>query len=221
MNRHSKLHGLLVATIAIAAACSSSGGADPSASAAVTASAPPPSAGPVATPSTTAAGASAAPASPAATVTAAAVVLDQPWATAELTDVTTGDTFRIADLAGRTVILETMAIWCTNCRAQQGEVYEALEQLDPERVAYVLLDVDPSESGPALATYRERNEFSGVYAIAGTTTARALADEFGDQVLNPPATPIIFIGSDGRVTLTDYGPKSVDELVALAREHGA
>jgi thiol-disulfide isomerase/thioredoxin len=221
LNRHAKLHGLLVATIVIAAACSSSGGAEPTASASPMASAPPPSVEPAATPSAPVAGSPTPPTTPAATDSPAAVVLDQPWATAELTDVTTGDTFRIADLAGRTVILETMAIWCTNCRAQQREVYEALEQLDPERVAYVLLDVDPSESGPALATYRERNEFSGVYAIAGTKTARALADEFGDQVLNPPATPIIFIGSDGRVTLTDYGPKSVDTLVALAREHGA
>ena len=153
--------------------------------------------------------------------TAASPVIDAAWATAELTDVATGEPFRIADLAGKTVIVETMAIWCPSCRAQQGDVQAALDQLDPERVAYVVLDVDPSESGPALAQYQTQNGFEGTYAIAGQEVARALRDEFGDQVLNPPSTPIILIGTDGRVTLTDYGHKSAETIVELARDHGA
>ena len=148
-------------------------------------------------------------------------VLDQAWATAELTDVATGTTFRIADLAGRVVILETMAIWCTNCRRQQVDVYTALEQLDPDEVAYVVVDVDPNESDDSLKEYRERNGFTGTYAVAARDMARSLADDFGDQVLNPPSTPMILVGRDGRVTLTDYGHKSPDEIVALARDHGA
>ncbi len=148
-------------------------------------------------------------------------VLDQAWATAELTDVSTGTTFRIADLAGRVVILETMAIWCTNCRRQQVDVYTALEQLDPDEVAYVVVDVDPNESDSSLKEYRERNGFTGTYAVAARDMARSLADDFGDQVLNPPSTPMILVGRDGRVTLTDYGHKSPDEIVALARDHGA
>ena len=63
---------------------------------------------------------------PIASPEAPAVVLAQPWATAPLTDVATGETFRIADLAGKVVIVETMAIWCSNCRAQQGDVQAAL-----------------------------------------------------------------------------------------------
>ncbi len=148
-------------------------------------------------------------------------VLDQAWATAELVDVETGEPFRIADLAGTTVILEPMAIWCTKCLAQQGHVEEALGQLDRERVAYVLLDVDPNETAKALKDFRRRHGFTGIYAVANRDVARALAAEFGDQVLNPPSTPMILIGADGRVTLTAFGQKRVDEVVALAREHGA
>jgi hypothetical protein len=147
--------------------------------------------------------------------------IDAAWAQAELTDVATGERFRIADLAGRVVILEPMAIWCSKCFAQQGEVYSALEELKPERVAYVLLDVDPNETGPALADYRSRNGFTGTYAIAGLETARALAADFGDQVLNPPSTPMILIGTDGRVTFTEFGHKSSAVVADLAREHGA
>jgi len=148
-------------------------------------------------------------------------VIDAAWAQAELTDVATGESFRIADLAGKAVIVETMAIWCTNCLAQQGDVYRALGDLDSDRVAYVLLDVDPNETAPALAEYRTRNGFTGTYVIAGRETARALADEYGDQVLNPPSTPMILIGTDGRITLTDFGHKSSETIVQLVRDHGA
>ncbi|HLA17498.1 MAG TPA: hypothetical protein VJZ72_11440, partial [Candidatus Limnocylindrales bacterium] len=160
-----------------------------------------------------------APASPDAS---AGVALTQPWATAELTDVATGQAFRIADLGGKVVFIETMAIWCSNCRTQQGDALKALKELNGSNVAYIVLDTDPSESPADLASYeRKRGWDAFTYAIAPTGVSRALAAEFGDFVLNPPSTPIVVIGTDGTVTLTDYGHKSTAELVALARQHGA
>jgi thiol-disulfide isomerase/thioredoxin len=213
-----RLSLLLPLALALAA-CSSGGGAGVATDAPPAATTQAPSEESAAVPSD---GATASTAPSEATPTSpAAPVLDQPWATAELVDVETGSTFRIADLAGRTIILETMAIWCANCLAQQGHAYEALAELDPERVAYVLIDVDPSETGEALKAYRDSHGFTGTYAVATAEVARALAAEFGDQVLNPPATPMILIGSDGTVTLTDFGQKSPAEIVALAQAHGA
>ena len=207
-----------LATIVIVAACTSSTGAGGGAS--------PTSGGPASSPvasSTASPPGATAPGSPDASTPASprAVTLDQPWATAPLTDVATGEPFRIADHAGKVVIIETMAIWCTNCRAQQRDVEAALERLPADRVTYVVLDTEPSETAGGLAEYRERNSFTGRYAIAGRDVARALAAEFGDQVLNPPLTPMIIIGTDGRVTFTEFGNKSPDEVVALAEAHGA
>jgi thiol-disulfide isomerase/thioredoxin len=150
-----------------------------------------------------------------------AVVLTQAWATAPLTDVATGDAFRIADLAGRVVIVEPMAIWCKNCRAQQRDAEKALARLPADRVVYVVLDVDPNERADSLAAYRADNGFTGRYAIAGKDVARALAGEFGDQFLNPPSTPMLIISADGTVTRTEFGHKSVDDLVSLATAGGA
>jgi thiol-disulfide isomerase/thioredoxin len=161
------------------------------------------------------------PGTPAASPGGGAVTLTQPWATASLTDVSTGEAFRIADLGGKVVIVETMAIWCSNCRAQQGDVQLALARLPADRVVYVVLDVDPNEDAASLAEYRVANGFEGRYAIAGPDVARALAADFGDQVLNPPSTPIVIIGADGTVTATGFGHKSADEIVALAQAHGA
>jgi thiol-disulfide isomerase/thioredoxin len=152
---------------------------------------------------------------------AAGTVLAQDWATATLVDVATGEAFRIADHAGKVIIIETMAIWCPNCRAQQADVKAALQELPADAVVYVVLDIDPNEDAASLAAYREQNGFDGRYAIAGTAVARALAAEFGDQILNAPSTPIVLIGTDGRVTLTEFGHKSTGELVEMARVHGA
>lgn len=152
---------------------------------------------------------------------APAVELSQAWATAPLVNVATGQTFRIADYAGRVIVIETMAIWCSNCKAQQIDVETALGRLPADSVVYVVLDVDPNESGQSLAAYREQNGFTGDYAIAGSDVARSLAAEFGDQVLNPPSTPVIVVGRAGKVTLTGFGRKSPDEIVALAEANGA
>ncbi|MBA3586967.1 MAG: hypothetical protein H0W41_04925, partial [Chloroflexi bacterium] len=68
----------------------------------------------------------------------------------ELTDVRSGETFTLGDLAESNgpVLLETMAVWCSNCRAQQQEVVIAHERGEFTSVS---LDVDLSESPEDLA----------------------------------------------------------------------
>lgn len=150
-----------------------------------------------------------------------APVLDQAWAVVELTDVTTGDVFRLADYAGEVIVIETMAIWCPNCLLQQRAVDAAIAELGPARVRYVVLDVDLNEDAVALADYRVEWGFTGTFVVAGIPVARALAEEFGAQILNPPLTPIVIVATDGTATLTDYGHKSSEEIVALVTAAGA
>jgi hypothetical protein len=93
--------------------------------------------------------------------------------------------------------------------------------VEPGSVDYILIDVDPSETAEALAAYRERNGFTGRYVVASTELARALVADFGDQVLNPPSTPMVVVGADGTVTLTPFGKKSADDMRTLLSQHGA
>ena len=148
--------------------------------------------------------------------------LAQAWATASLIDVTTGQPFRVADLAasGRVVFLETMAIWCSNCRTQQITATEAMAGLDPGRVAWVAIDVESSETAEALAAYREQHGFPFTYAIADADYARALVADFGDVVLSPPSVNIVVVGTDGQVSHL-RGQKSVEDIHRIAVEHGA
>lgn len=148
---------------------------------------------------------------------APAPALDQPWANALLTDVRTNEPFRIADLvaAGRVVFLEPMAVWCSKCRAQQERAVEAMARLDPERVTWIGLDVETAESAEQLARYSTDAGFDFTYVIADREVSRALAEEFGDVVLNPPATNVIVIEPSGEV-IHSTGGHSADELVEIA-----
>ena len=146
---------------------------------------------------------------------ASAALSSKPWATATLTDVATGETFTIAELAGKPVFVEAMAIWCSNCRAQQGRFTEAFGKLAPGTASYVVLTVDPSETAEDLARYKADRGFTGSYVVAGKELSKALEAEFGANVLNPPSVPLIFVAPDGTVTFTT-GAEAVDHIVELA-----
>ncbi len=227
-----RIRGLQLLGLLFVAACSgpvAAPAATVPASAAPTAPAATAPASPAATVPASAAASGAPPAvaptdTPAATASPApaGVVLDQPWALAQLTDVSTGEVFRIADLAasGKVVFVETMAIWCTNCRAQQVAAVTAYEELGPANVEWVVIDVETAETAGALVRYRDQNGFPFRYSISDSLLNRSLADQFGDVVLSPPPVNVIIIGTDGRITHL-LGHHSAADLVALAIDHGA
>lgn len=207
---------VLAAAFLVAACGGSTGGATQTQATA----APPSTALPAGSRAPTAAPASGAAAEPTPDATAggnpvADALASHPWAAATLTDVTTGEPFTIASLGGRTIFVEAMAIWCTNCRAQQGRFTEALASLDPETVAYVVLTVDPAETAADLARYKAERGFTGRYAVAGRDVAAALQAEFGANVLNPPTVPLVLISAGGDVSFRTGG-ESVDDIIATA-----
>jgi thiol-disulfide isomerase/thioredoxin len=130
----------------------------------------------------------------------------------ELYDVNTGSTFTLGALAAdRPVLLEPMAIWCTNCRAQQHEVVAAHGLADFHSVS---LDVDPNERAGDLADYSQAMGFNWRFAMANQALAAALRDRFGAAVLNPPSTPLILFFPDGSVRALEFREHRADELAA-------
>ena len=120
-----------------------------------------------------------------------------------LVNAATGESFTIGHLAAeRPVLVEAMAIWCTNCRTQQHAVADAHGQVDFTSIS---LDVDPNERASDLADYAEREGFNWTFAIADGDLARMLLDRFGSAVLNPPSTPKILFRTDGSIELIALG----------------
>lgn len=142
---------------------------------------------------------------PAAAATPIAQVARDAWQTTPMTDVRTGETFTLADFAGKVVAVEPMAAWCINCLHQQQAVIEALAAIDSEDLVYISLDVDPTELPEDLAAYAEHWGFDWRFVLADRELLRQLAGAFGDQVLAPPSTPKLLIGRDGSVTGPLFG----------------
>ena len=194
--------GLLAGLALVAAACSSvpAGRPSPSSTAAASPTATEPTVSPAA--------------SLGATPSASVELPDDALLATELTDVRTGEHFTLAQLAaGGPILLEPMAVWCTNCRAQMHEVTRAHEGAAFHSVS---LDVDLSETPQDLAAYADRQGWNWRFAMASPDLYRHLQQRFGDAATYPPATPLIVIERDGTVRPLEFGVghRSAEQLIA-------
>ncbi len=135
------------------------------------------------------------------------------WFQTELINVNTDQTFSIEDFHGKVVLVETMAIWCTNCKKQQTEVKSLYENMGMDSdLVLVALDIDPNETGEALKEHATTNNFSWIYAISPAEVSREISNLYGAQFVNPPSTPILIIDREGIAHPMDFGIKNADDL---------
>jgi hypothetical protein len=143
--------------------------------------------------------------SPAIASPASAPATQRPaWHTLPLQDARSGQTFTLADLAGKTVYVEPMATWCSNCRGQMNLIRDqVLARVDPEQTVFVGLSVETELPPEKLATYADTHGFSWTFAVMTPELLQGLSSSFGLTVANPPAIPHFLIGPDG--TTSDLG----------------
>lgn len=135
------------------------------------------------------------------------------WFSAPLVDVHTGASFTIDELEGQVVLVETMAVWCSNCLRQQREV-QALHSALGERDDFtsIALDIDPNENADILRNFAVQNGFDWLYVVAPAEVASQFGELYGQQFLNPPSTPILLIDRHGEVHTLPFGIKTAGEL---------
>ncbi len=152
------------------------------------------------------------PVAAAASPTANAQALPVTFATA-LTDVKTGQTFKLGDFGSSVVLVEDMAVWCTTCFQQQTQVLALHAALaDRKDFVDVTLDVDSHENAAMLKAYTDKNDFVGLYAVVPAEVTRELAAHFGAQYLNPPSAPMFVIDRQGGVHALPFGVKTAAAL---------
>lgn len=135
------------------------------------------------------------------------------WFGYPLTEVTSSEVFKIDDYKGKVVLVETMAIWCSNCKRQQQEVIKLHEALG-EREDFISLglDIDINENAEDLKRYVASNNFDWKYAVASPEVIREISSLYGDQFLNPPSTPMLIVDRKGEVHTLPFGLKSASDL---------
>ena len=136
------------------------------------------------------------------------------WYSVSLSDASTGQAFTIQSLQGKVVLVEMMAMWCSSCFRQQGQV-KALHELlgEPDDFVSISLDIDPNEDSASLKGYVESNGFNWLYAVSPADVSREIASLYGDQFLNPSSTPMLVIDRHGVAHPLPFGVKSADELL--------
>ncbi len=130
-----------------------------------------------------------------------------------LTDARTGEPFTLADYAGKTLFVEPMATWCTNCRHQIPNVESARTQLDSNQYVFVGLSVAENVDNATLASYVDGQGWNFVFAVAPEALVQGLVDTFGRTAVTPPSTPHFIIQPNGTLSEMYTGSHSADELI--------
>ena len=133
------------------------------------------------------------------------------WREYELTDINTGETFKISDFKGTPVLLESFAVWCPTCTKQQQEVKKLHDELGDSFIS-ISIDTDPNENANKILEHTQRNGFDWRYAISPSELTQTLIDEFGVIFINAPQAPIVLIDKDQNARILKRGVKSSEEL---------
>ena len=135
------------------------------------------------------------------------------WQLIEVTD-TTGETFTIADLAGRPVLVENFATWCSNCRTQLGATQDAAELAGDDAV-FLALSVETELDLGDMEEYQRTNGFSDIrFAVMSPELLAAMDAALGTSALNPPSTPKVAVGADGTAGDLVTGAESAEEILS-------
>jgi thiol-disulfide isomerase/thioredoxin len=138
------------------------------------------------------------------------------WQNIELTDARTGETFTLASFSGKTVYVEPMATWCTNCRQQLGNVRAARAQVGDD-VVFIGLSLETNLSDADLAQYQSDQGFDWTFAVMTPEMLQSLADTFGRSITSAPSTPHFVIRPDGSHTDLVTGIDSTEQIVQFVQ----
>lgn len=133
------------------------------------------------------------------------------WKNIELKDVKTDIPFKISDFKGKTVLLQSFAVWCPTCKSQQDEL-EKLKMDLGNKVEIISVDTDPNEDKKRVIGHIDRFGYDWLFSIDQNRFAEKLVDEFGINVVNAPSSPVILIDKDQNSRLLRSGLKREDRL---------
>ena len=133
------------------------------------------------------------------------------WKSISLTDINTNKQYKMSDFKGKTILIESFAVWCPTCTKQQKEMKKHKES--SQDVIHIALDTDPNEDISKVKKHIESNNFNWYYSIAPTKLTKDLINEFGIGVVNAPSAPVIVVCKDQSAKLiSKRGVKTAEEL---------
>lgn len=133
------------------------------------------------------------------------------WRNTLLTDIRTGNKFKISDFRDKPILMESFAVWCPVCTKQQKE-FKKFKDAEPDSAVHISLDTDPNEDEAKVKEHLARNNFDWYYAVAPADMSKALIKEFGLTIVSAPSAPVVLVCENQDARLLDNGVKSAEEL---------
>jgi thiol-disulfide isomerase/thioredoxin len=137
------------------------------------------------------------------------------WQKLSFTDAATNQVRSFSEFAGKTIVVETFATWCPNCRAQLAEVAKIAGEFEAQGIVYIALGIDPNESVDAIGGFAKSSGYNWVFGISSPELTTALIEQFGRAVTVPPSVPMFIIRADATTSELFTGRHSADELKAI------
>jgi peroxiredoxin len=136
------------------------------------------------------------------------------WQHLVLTNSRTGESFTLADFSGKTIFIEPMATWCSNCHQQLTHVRDATFQFQDDEVVFIGLSVETNIDDATLAQYANGSAFDWLFAVATPDLLKGLSEEFGRAIIIPPSTPHFIIRADGTTTELITGIEPAGQIIS-------
>ncbi len=132
------------------------------------------------------------------------------WMDITLTNINTNKQFTISQF-NKPILLESFAVWCPKCTAQQKAIKELHEDVKDDVIS-ISLNTDPNEDANLVKEHTQKNGFDWHYAISPKELTQSLIDEYGIGVVNAPSVPIILICPNKQTYFLKSGIKSAATL---------
>lgn len=125
-----------------------------------------------------------------------------------------GKTLEMKDLKGKVIFINLWATWCGPCRVEMPSIQKLYNEVDKERVAFVMLSLDQENQHKKIIQFiNDKNYTFPVYQPAGPLP----------KLLRVNTIPTTFIiGPDGKVVTKKTGMANYDteEMRGFLRELG-
>jgi cytochrome oxidase Cu insertion factor (SCO1/SenC/PrrC family) len=122
------------------------------------------------------------------------------WLTVPMTDAQTGDTFTVADLKSKVVLVEGMATWCPTCWAQANELKSLKQKLNAgDDFVIVSLALDLKEDASVLKEYAATGGYDWLFVTSTMDLYRDIGTRYGATYLDPTLVPLFIVDKEGGV----------------------
>jgi thiol-disulfide isomerase/thioredoxin len=108
-----------------------------------------------------------------------------------------GSTVNMNNYKGKVVFINLWATWCGPCRVEMPSIQELYNNVDKDKVVFVMLSLDTEENQPKIVKYIREKGFSFPVFQPASKLPRQL------QVGSIPTT--VVIGKDGKIKMKKVG----------------